>query len=116
MTVRDRISEVALLRTLGFGRWRIAYLLFGEAMILGLIGGAMGAVVALALFVNGTDLGSLTNGLALISVTPMVALVSFVTAIAVSVRSGTIPVSRCAQHGSGDRVTKDRMRSRRDQF
>lgn len=93
MTVRDRIPEVALLRTLGFGRWRIAYLLFGEAMILGLIGGAMGAAVALALFVNGTDLGSLTNGLALISVTPMVALVSFVTAIAVSVLSGTIPVS-----------------------
>jgi ABC-type antimicrobial peptide transport system permease subunit len=83
----------ALLRTLGFSRWRIAWLLFGEAMILGLIGGAIGSLVALALFVNGTDLGSLTNGLALISVTPMVALVSFVTAIAVTVLSGTIPVS-----------------------
>ena len=33
------------------------------------------------------------NGLALISVTPMVALASFVTAIAVTVLSGTIPVS-----------------------
>jgi putative ABC transport system permease protein len=93
MTVRDRIPEVALLRTLGFGRWRIGYLLFGEAIILGLVGGAIGAVAALALFFNGTDLGSLTNGLALISVSPAVAMISFVTAIVVAIVSGTIPVS-----------------------
>lgn len=93
MTVRDRIPEVALLRTLGFGRWRIGYLLFGEALLLGIVGGAIGAVAAFALFVSGTDLGSLTNGLALIAVSPGVALVSFATAIAVSVLSGTVPVT-----------------------
>jgi len=93
MTVRDRIPEVALLRTLGFGRWRIAHLLFGEALILGLVGGAIGAAAALALFVDGTDLGSLTNGLALIAVSPGVALASFLTAILVAIVSGTIPVS-----------------------
>ncbi len=93
MTVRDRIPEVALLRTLGFGRWRIGFLLFGEAVLLGLVGGAIGSVAALMMFLNGADLGSLTNGLALISVSPMVAIVSFVTAIAVSIVSGTIPVT-----------------------
>jgi putative ABC transport system permease protein len=93
MTVRDRIPEVALLRTLGFGRWRIAYLLFGEATLLGLFGGAVGAAGALALFIQGTDLGSLTNGLALISVSPAVALLSFATAIVVSMLSGTISVT-----------------------
>jgi putative ABC transport system permease protein len=82
-----------LLRTLGFGRWRISYLLFGEAIILGIVGGALGAALAFAFFVNGTDLGPLTNGLALITVSPGVALVSFVTAIAVSVLSGTVPVT-----------------------
>ncbi|HUA36006.1 MAG TPA: ABC transporter permease [Candidatus Binataceae bacterium] len=92
MTVRDRIPEVALLRTLGFGRWRIGFLLFGEAVLLGLVGGAIGSIAALMMFLNGTDLGALTNGLALISVSPMVAIVSFVTAIAVSIVSGTIPV------------------------
>jgi len=93
MTVRDRIPEVALLRTLGFGRWRIAYLLFGEAMLLGIVGGALGSVEALLLFVRGADLGNLTSGLALIAVSPAIALVSFTTAIAVSVLSGTVPVT-----------------------
>jgi putative ABC transport system permease protein len=39
LTVRERIPEVALFRTLGFGRWHIGYLLFAEAVFLGLAGG-----------------------------------------------------------------------------
>jgi putative ABC transport system permease protein len=93
MTVRDRIPEVALLRTLGFRTARIAGLLFGEAIVLGAAGGALGAGTALALFAAGIDLGAITRGLGLISVSPAVALASFVAAIAVSVVSGTVPVA-----------------------
>ncbi len=93
MTVRDRIGEVALLRTLGFGAGRIAYLLFGEAILLGLIGGVIGAGGALALFAGGLDLGAITRGLGLISVSPAVAVLSLAAAVTVSVVSGTIPVA-----------------------
>ena len=93
MTVRDRIPEVALLRTLGFERGRIAYLLLGEAAMLGLVGGAIGAVAALALFAGGVDLGTVTSGLGLIFVSPGVAALSLVVAVGVSVLSGTLPVS-----------------------
>ena len=68
MTMRDRTSEVAPLRTLGFGTGRIAYLLFGEAIVLGVMGGAIGVGAAPALFGGGMDYGSLTCGLGLISI------------------------------------------------
>ena len=93
MTVRDRTSEVALLRTLGFGTGRIAYLLFGEAILLGLIGGAIGAGGALALFAGGIDMGTLTRGLGLISVSPRVEALSIVVAVVVAIVSGTMPVA-----------------------
>lgn len=93
MTLRDRIPEVALLRTLGFGTGRIALLLFGEAVLLGVVGGVLGACGALALFTGGIDLGTITSGLGLISVTPPVAALSLAAAVAVSALSGTIPIA-----------------------
>ncbi|MGO9451757.1 MAG: ABC transporter permease [Candidatus Binataceae bacterium] len=93
MTVRERIPEVALLRTLGFGQARIGYLLFGEAMLLGLIGGVLGAAGAIYLFAGGMDVGTITSGLGLISITPPVALASVLMAIAVSLISGTLPIA-----------------------
>ena len=93
ITVRERIPEVALFRTLGFGRWHIGYLLFAEATFLGLAGGLLGAGVAMLLFAGGMDLRTITNGLGLISITPAVALLSLIISIGVSVLSGTAPIA-----------------------
>lgn len=93
ITVRERIPEVALLRTVGFGQYRIAYLLFAEAFLLGLAGGLLGAGGAMILFAGGMDLGAITNGLGLIAITPAVATLSLFTAIAVSIMSGTLPIA-----------------------
>ncbi len=97
MTVRDRIPEVALLRTLGFGSARIALLLFGEAVALGIAGGLIGAVATLAIFAGGMNLSTITSGLGLIAITPAVAIESIVVAIAVSVMSGTLPIAGALQ-------------------
>jgi putative ABC transport system permease protein len=43
MTARERIGEYAVLKTLGFGGWHIALLVFGESLILSLAGTAIGA-------------------------------------------------------------------------
>jgi putative ABC transport system permease protein len=93
MTVRERIPELALLRTLGFGQVRIGYLLFTEALLLGVAGGLLGAGGALLLFAGGIDLSTITNGLGLIAITPAVATLSLITAITVSVLSGTLPIT-----------------------
>ena len=102
MTVRDRIPEVALLRTLGFGSARIAFLLFGEAIALGIVGGLIGAAGAMAIFAGGLNLGTITSGLGLIAITPTVIVESIIVAIAVSVDERHVPDRGRAAGGAGD--------------
>ena len=42
MTARERIGEYAIMKTLGFGGWHIAGLIFGESLIISFIGCALG--------------------------------------------------------------------------
>ncbi len=45
MTTRERFVEYAVFKTLGFGRWRIASLIFGESLFITMIGCALGIVL-----------------------------------------------------------------------
>ena len=45
MTVRERTGEYAIMKTLGFGGFYIAGLIFGEALVIGAIGSALGIVL-----------------------------------------------------------------------
>ena len=42
MTTRERIGEYAVFKTLGFGGWFIAGLIFGESLVISLTGTAIG--------------------------------------------------------------------------
>ncbi len=42
MTARERIGEYAIMKTLGFGAWHIAVLIFGESLIIASMGCALG--------------------------------------------------------------------------
>ncbi|MDA8079263.1 MAG: ABC transporter permease [Nitrospiraceae bacterium] len=42
MTVRERIGEYAVMKTLGFGAWHIGGLIFGESLVIAAIGSAFG--------------------------------------------------------------------------
>ncbi|NWF53041.1 MAG: FtsX-like permease family protein, partial [Nitrospirae bacterium] len=42
MTSRERIGEYAILKTLGFGGWHIAGLIFGESLLISLTGCVLG--------------------------------------------------------------------------
>jgi putative ABC transport system permease protein len=46
MSVRERTVEIGTLRALGFGRRRVMSLVLGESMLLSLLGGATGALIA----------------------------------------------------------------------
>jgi putative ABC transport system permease protein len=91
MMVRERLSEVAVMRTLGFGRGAIAALLFGECGAIGLVGGALGAGAALWIFGGGVTLGPL-GGMAALWVTSAGAGEALGVAVAVSLVSGLVPV------------------------
>jgi putative ABC transport system permease protein len=60
MSVRERTTEIAVMRTLGFPAATIFVLVVGEGLLVALVGGAVGALLS-RLIVNGEALG-LTGG------------------------------------------------------
>jgi putative ABC transport system permease protein len=94
MMVRDRISEVAVMRALGFTRTHIAILLFTEAALIGLCGSLVGAGLALWIFAHGIRLGEITGMLGYLEVRPETATAGIATAVLVSLASALGPVIR----------------------
>jgi putative ABC transport system permease protein len=94
MMVRDRISEVAVMRALGFTRTHVAILLFTEAALIGLGGAIAGAGLALWLFAHGIKLGAITGLLGYLEVRPETAAAAIVAAVMVTVASALGPVIR----------------------
>jgi putative ABC transport system permease protein len=98
MTVRDRIGEVAVMRVLGFGPGHVARVLFGECALIGIIGGTIGAGVALWLFSEGVSLGAALGGSAgALFVMPAAAGEGLVASLVVSLLSGAIPIVRAVR-------------------
>jgi putative ABC transport system permease protein len=92
INVRERISEVAIIRAVGFEGTHVASMLFGEAVLMGLIGGALGAGLALALLGHGRTLGAVVGGIAYIQVTPDLALAAVFAIVTVSLAAAVVPV------------------------
>ncbi|HYM24259.1 MAG TPA: ABC transporter permease [Vicinamibacterales bacterium] len=55
MSVRERTTEIAVMRTLGFRKGTVFFLVVGEGIVTALVGGALGALVARAT-INGAFL------------------------------------------------------------
>ena len=92
MMVRERISEVAVMRSLGFSRSAISVLLFGECGAIGALGGVLGAGCALWMFRGGVTLGAALGGNGALWVTPQQALNALLVAVGVSLVSGLLPI------------------------
>src|SRR5260370_39976817 len=73
MTIRERLGEVAVIRALGFSPQKVALVLFGECALIGVLGGLLGAGVALWLFGSGMTLGAVLGGVGYLWVSPWVA-------------------------------------------
>jgi putative ABC transport system permease protein len=46
MTGRERISEYATMKTLGFGGWHVAGVVFGESLVIAMAGGCLGVALS----------------------------------------------------------------------
>jgi putative ABC transport system permease protein len=92
MMVRERISEVAVMRSLGFTRGAVSVLLFGEIGLIGAVGGLIGASIALWWFRSGITLGAALGGNGALWVTPEQAINAVIVAVAVSLVSGLVPI------------------------
>lgn len=91
LSVQDRIKEHAVLQTLGFGSGLIARLIIAEGVVIGLIGGVLGA--ALAVGVVGYGRFSISaEGLSVnVSSSPRVILTGLAIAAGVGVLAGLAP-------------------------
>lgn len=98
MSVRERIKEVGVLKTLGFTNDTILALIIGEALTIALIGGVIGVFLAGFLDVGvgkaGQAMMSQLHGL---SVTPLIGCISLGVALLIGLVSSFIPAWNAAR-------------------
>ena len=100
MTARERVTEIAVLRTLGFQKGTILGLILGESVLLSLIGGLLGVglfVFAFPGFRQGllySPMGGFAGGMRLF---PEVLLLGFGVTLFVGFTAGLVPALRSAQ-------------------
>ncbi len=99
MTVRERIKEVGVLKTLGFTRDAILGMIIGEAISIALIGGVLGLLLAsiLAVGVGHSAAQYGIGGLQNLSLTWVTVLISLGVAAAIGLISSFIPAWNAAR-------------------
>ncbi len=94
ISARERIREVALLRTLGYSRLMILFFILSESLIMSLIGGLIGIIIfvlafnPLRSFLATTPLGDLANSL---NYTADTIILAFIVSTLVGIFSGIVP-------------------------
>jgi putative ABC transport system permease protein len=98
--VSARTAEIGTLRAIGFGSAPVVASVMAEAMALSLIGGALGAGIAYALF-NGYSVSTLGGNFTQIAfnfaVTPALVLQGLVWALVIGFLGGLFPAVRAAR-------------------
>lgn len=102
MSVQERTREIGLMKAMGMGSGRIFSLFSLEAVVLGLLGSALGAVVAIGggMAVSaqlGQTLFSDLPGLQLIAFDPASILVTTLAIMGIAFLAGSLPAARAAR-------------------
>src|SRR5258706_185450 len=96
MSIRERTREVAVLKTLGFTRKTILGLFVGEAVVIALIGGIAGSVLALLIGTVAAKAGGFAGAL---KVTSSTMLVAWAAAILMGFFSALVPSYKASKLG-----------------
>jgi putative ABC transport system permease protein len=98
--VSARLQEIATLRALGFGSTAMVMSILAEALVLALIGGVIGALIAWSFF-NGNSVSTSGGGLGQmvfeLSVSPQLMLLGILWACLIGVLGGLFPAMRAAR-------------------
>lgn len=95
MSARERFSEVAVMKTLGFTEIAVATMVVAEALVISLLGLGLGLGSAVAVFnVMQFDAGGFIPGLI---VSPRTATLAAIIAVLIGLVSGLIPASQSAR-------------------
>jgi putative ABC transport system permease protein len=94
MAVRERRTEIAVLKTLGFSSALVMSLVLVEALVLALLGGGLGVLLAQATVANLAKLpfmGLMLGNFPALNVSPLVGGLTFATAVVLGVGAGFVP-------------------------
>lgn len=91
MSVRERVREVGVLKTLGFTRGGILGLILGEAAMMSMIGGAIGLLLAQMLCVGARSAPAIVTQTKTLTLQPPVLAFLLLLSAAIGVLSAAIP-------------------------
>jgi putative ABC transport system permease protein len=96
MAIRERRTEIAVLKTLGFSSGRVMGLVVAEALLLGLLGGVVGIGGSKAIMWTLTNTPGVRDmltgvGLSTIDLQPIVAALGFAVSLFLGFAAGFMP-------------------------
>jgi putative ABC transport system permease protein len=94
MAVRERRTEIAVLKTLGFPGRLVLVLIMVEAMVLGLLGGVIGIVLGIGTIkamMGAPFIGQLLAGFPSLGLTPAIGLEAMAVSLAIGCLAGVAP-------------------------
>jgi len=97
MSVRERIREVGVLKTLGFDRNRILGIILGEALVISLLGGAMGLLFTAGICAFLRQAPSLFTDMSRLHLNAPIAAVCMAVAALIGLLSSLVPASTAAR-------------------
>ena len=102
MSVQERTREIGLMKAMGMGSGRVFSLFSLEAVVLGLLGSVLGAIVAIAVGVPvsaglARTLFSNLPGLQLIAFDPVSIVVTSLVIMGIAFLAGSLPAARAAR-------------------
>jgi putative ABC transport system permease protein len=105
MSLRERTREIALLKAVGFNANTVLGMFLTESVVIGLLGGILGALGAKFLF-GSVDLSNIDAGLAMFYVPWSTALWGLGLGAVIGLASGLIPAWRAANLSVVDGLRK----------
>lgn len=98
MSVRERIKEVGVLKTLGFTNGSILGMIIGEALCIALVGGVIGLVLAAVITAGVTKAGAAAMlQISSLTITPFTILLSLGVALLIGFISSFVPAWNAAR-------------------
>lgn len=95
MSVLERTREIGTLRALGWGRWRVLWMILGESVVLSVAGGTLGIFLGVALARLASTVPGMGGILAGVF-TPAIFMQGMLTAIILGLVGGVYPAWRAA--------------------
>ncbi|HKD18581.1 MAG TPA: ABC transporter permease [Thermoanaerobaculia bacterium] len=101
MSARERVTEIAVMRTLGFGRGHILGFILSESVLMSLLGGVLGVLLAKYFFIPALvaagNKTSISAWLVNFRVSPQTLVLAFGISVGVGILAGFVPAIRSSQ-------------------